>query len=76
MKSAAMRGAHTPDSFPSKQSMIEQAGRATAPLVTEADEELVTEAISPHFDVSRFFIPPDQEWALPRGASRHGAGPP
>lgn len=58
-----------------KQSVIEQAERAAAPLITEADEELVNEAMSPHFDVSRFFILPEQEWALPRGAFRHGAGP-
>lgn len=58
-----------------EESVIEQAERAAAPLITEADEELVNEAMSPHFDVSRFIIPPGQEWALPRGAFRHGAGP-
>jgi hypothetical protein len=57
------------------ESVNDQAGRAAAPLITEGDEELIDEALSPHFDVSRFFIPPGQEWALPRGAFRRGAGP-
>jgi len=50
-------------------------GGAGGPLITGADQELINEATPPHFDVSRFFIPTGQEWALPRGAFSHGAGP-
>ena len=57
------------------ENVIEQAERATAPLITQTDEALVREAMSPHFDAGRFFIPPGQEWLLPRGAFRRGAGP-
>ncbi|MGA9774229.1 MAG: phosphoadenosine phosphosulfate reductase family protein [Blastocatellia bacterium] len=57
------------------ESVIQQAERAGGPLITGADQELINEAMTPHFDVSRFFIPTGQEWTLPRGAFRHGAGP-
>ena len=57
------------------ESVIQQAERAGGPLITGADQELINEAMTPHFDVSRFFIPQGQAWTLPRGAFRHGAGP-
>lgn len=56
------------------ESVIEQAARGTS-LIQPGDEPMIALALSHSYPQDRIFVPEGEEWVLPRGAFRGGAGP-